>query len=188
MTRTQNDSTVVNQNIEKTKKNLENALVDEAKNDIISTLKDSDLKLIEGASAVKIDEFKVSGQNLTMKISWQAIFFKEKDFRSLVNYFVSNKYSDLKNFEFKDTITYPQIARSDFKKGEIFFTFNLDKDNAFTVDLVGLKKELVGLDESGIRHVISDKNFINSAAISLWPFWVKQAPTNLNKINISLDK
>ena len=94
----------------------------------------------------------------------------------------------MKNFEFKDTITYPQIARSDFKKGEIFFTFNLDKDNAFTVDLVGLKKELVGLDESGIRHVISDKNFINSAAISMWPFWVKQAPDNPDKINISLDK
>ena len=167
----QNGLTVLNQNIEKTKGALKDELANEAKNEILNAIKDSDLKLIEGASTVKIDEFKVSGQNLTMKISWQAIFFKENDFRALVDYFVSNKYSDLKNFEFKDNIAYPQVARSDFKKGEIFFTFNLNKDNAFTVDLAGLKKELAGLDENGMRNVISNKNFINNAALSLWPFW-----------------
>ena len=188
MTLVQNSSTLSSQEIEKTKKNLEDALVNELKNDTLNTFKDSNLKLIDGASTVKIDEFKVNSQIVSMKITWQAIFFKEKNFRALVDYSVSNKYPDLKNFDFEDDITYPQATKSDFKKGEIFFTFELDKTNAFAVDLAGLKKELAGLDENGIRSIISNKNFINNATISLWPFWVKQAPGNPDKINITLDK
>jgi len=188
MTLVQNNSTLSSQEIEKTKKNLEDALVSELKNDTLNTFKDSDLKLIDGASTVKTDDFKADSQIVSMKITWQAIFFKEKDFRALVDYSVSNKYPDLKNFDFEDNITYPQATRSDFKKGEIFFTFELDKANAFAADLAGLKKELAGLDENGMRNVISNKNFINSATISLWPFWVKQAPGNSDKINITLDK
>ena len=115
----QNNSTLSNQEIEKTKKNLENTLVNELKKDTLNTFKDSDLKLIDGASTVKIDDFKANSQTISMKITWQAIFFKEKDFRALVDYSVSNKYPDLKNFDFEDNITYPQATRSDFKKGEI---------------------------------------------------------------------
>mgnify|MGYP001587369059 CR=1 FL=1 len=188
MTYIQNNSTLSSQGIEKTKKNLENALVNELKKDTLNTFKDSDLKLIDGASTVKIDDFKADSQTISMKITWQAIFFKEKDFRGLVNYSVSNKYPDLKIFDFKDNITYPQTTKSDFKKGEIFFTFELDKANAFAADLAELKKELAGLDENGMRNVIFNKNFINSATISLWPIWVKQAPGNPDKINITLDK
>lgn len=188
MTPIKNSSTILSQEIEKTKKNLEDALVNELKNDTLNTFKDSDLKLIDGASTVKIDDFKADSQTVSMKITWQAIFFKEKNFRALVDYSVSNKYPDLKNFDFEDSITYPQVTRSDFKKGEIFFTFELDKANAFAADLAGFKKELAGLDENGMRNVIANKNFINSATISLWPFWVKQAPGNPDKINITLDK
>ena len=183
-----NSSTLSSQEIEKTKKNLEDILVSELKNDTLNTFKDSDLKLIDGASTVKIDDFKADSQTISMKITWQAIFFKEKDFRALVDYSVSNNYPDLKNFDFEDNITYSQATRSDFKNGEIFFTFELDKANAFVVDLAGLKKELSGLDKDDMRNVISNKNFINSATISLWPFWVKQAPDNPDKINITLDK
>src|SRR3989344_31633 len=109
MTPIQNNSMLSSQEIEKTKKNLENALVNELKNDILDTFKDSDLKLIDGASTVKIDDFKIDSQTISMKITWQAIFFKEKDFRALVNYSISDKYPDLKNFDFKDNITYPQV-------------------------------------------------------------------------------
>jgi len=188
MTPVQSSSALSSQEIEKTKKSLVDTLVSELKNDTLNTFKDSDLKLIDGASTVKINDFKVDSQTISMKITWQAIFFKEKNFRALVGYSVSNKYPELKNFDFKDDIAYPQATRSDFKKGEIFFTFELDEANAFTADLAEFKKELVGLDENGMRNVISNKNFINSATISLWPFWVKQAPGNPDKINITLDK
>ncbi len=181
-------STVASWQIEKTKQDLQNSLENELKNDTMNTFKDSDLKLINGASTVKIDEFNAGSQTVSMKITWQAIFFREKDFRALVNYAVSNKYPDLKNFNFEDNITYPQVTRSDFKKGEMFLTFELDKANALTVDLDGLRQELAGLDENDMRNIISSKNFINSAIISLWPFWVKKAPDSSNKINIILDK
>ncbi|MFH1392909.1 MAG: hypothetical protein ABIG73_00800 [Patescibacteria group bacterium] len=188
MTPVKDTSTIASQYIEKTKEDLKNTLVTELKNEVINTFKNSDLRLIEGASTVKIDEFKAASDVVTMKISWQAIFFKESNFKALVGYFVSAKYPDLKNFDFKDNITYPQAVKSDFKKGEIFFTFNFDKSNVFAADLAELKKELVGLDEIGMRNIISNKNFIQSATISLWPLWVRQAPSNSDKINIILDK
>ncbi|MBI4919975.1 hypothetical protein HY838_01660 [Candidatus Azambacteria bacterium] len=175
------------QAIEITKENLKNELANELKNDTLNAYKNSNFVLIDGASTVKADEVKVDSQIVSMKITWQAVFFNEKDFRSLVNYTAVNKYPVLQNFDFRDTISYPQAFKADFKKGEIFFTFDLNKDNAFVVDLAGLKKNLAGLDENGMRNVIAGKNFVNSASISLWPFWVRQAPNSPDKINITLD-
>lgn len=171
----------------KNKKELQDKLAQELKTDTLSTLKDSDLQLIQGASAIKIDDYKVNANVLSMKITWQALFFKEKDLRAMVNYFISSHYPDLKNFIYEDNMAYPEASRVDFKKGELFFTFNIDKNNALPADLETLKKELAGRDEIGMRTIISDKMYINSAAIFLWPFWVKKAPNNLNKIDITVD-
>lgn len=176
-----------NEDIEKNKKELQDKLAQELKAEILSTLNDSDLQLIDNASEIKINDFKVNANIINMKIAWQAMFFKEKDLRELINYFVSSHYPDLKNFTFKDNILYPKANHADFKKGELFFSFNIDKNNAFPADIDNLKKELVGRDENGMRAIISDKTYIKSATISLWPFWVKQAPNNLNKINIAID-
>jgi len=169
------------------KKELQDKLAQELKTDLLNTLKDSDLQLVEGAFIVKVDDYKINANVLSMKVTWQALFFKEKDLRTMINYFVSNHYPDLKNFTFNDNITYPEASRVDFKKGELFFTFNIDKSNALPVDIDGLKQELAGRDETGMRTIISDKTYINSAAISLWPFWVNRAPINLKKINITID-
>ena len=173
--------------LEKNKNELKDKLAQELKSETLSTLKDSDLQLLDGASIIKIDDFKVSEKFLSMKITWQALFFKEKDLKTMINYFISSRYPDLKNFTFEDNIMYPEAARVDFKKGELFFTFNIDKSNALPADIDGLKKELAGRDEIGMRTIISDKIYINSAAISLWPFWVSRAPSNLKKINITID-
>lgn len=173
--------------LEKNKNELRDKLAQELKSDLLITLKDSDLRLIDGASAIKIDYFKVGGKSLSMKITWQALLFKEKDLRTMIGYFISNHQPDLKNFTFEDNIEYPKASRSDFIKGELFFTFNIDKNDALPADIETLKKELAGRDEIGMRTVISDKIYINSAAIFLWPFWVKKAPNNLNKINITID-
>ncbi|MDP3003920.1 MAG: hypothetical protein Q8N43_00175, partial [Candidatus Azambacteria bacterium] len=73
MTPVQNSSTLSSQEIEKTKEDLKNELAHELKNDTLNTFKDSDLKLIDGASTVKIDNFKADSQTISMKITWQAI-------------------------------------------------------------------------------------------------------------------
>lgn len=169
------------------KTELSESLAQELKSDTLSTLKDSNLQLIDGASLVAIDDFKVNANVISMKITWQALFFKEKDLRDLVSYFVSSHYPDLKNFTFEDNITYPKVSRADFKKGELFFTFDIQKDNALMADIDSLKQELAGHGESEMRSVVSDKSYIHSAAISLWPFWVTKAPNNLGKINITID-
>lgn len=181
------------EDIEQNKNELRESLAQELKSDTLSTLQDSNLQLIDGASLIAVNDFKISsdkganGNIISMKISWQALFFKEKDLRDLVSYFVSSRYPDLKNFTFEDTITYPKVNRADFKKGELFFTFDIQKDNALTADIAALKKELAGHGESEMRAVVSDKSYIHSAAISLWPFWVTKAPNNLSKINITID-
>lgn len=179
-------SSLSKENLEKYKKELQNELAEELKNDTLATLKNSDLKLVDGASNIKIDEFKSTSQNLTMKITWQAIFFKESDIKTLINHFISSQNPSFKNFNFEDNIEYPKANRADFSKGELFLVLEINKDNAVVTDVNSLKKELAGLNENQMRTLISDKNFINSAVISLWPFWVKQAPNNPGKINVTL--
>lgn len=181
------NAAISKEELDKNKKELQDNLVQELKSDTLSTLKDSDLQLIDGASKVLVEDFMVNRNNISMKITWEALFFKEKDLRALINYFVSSRYPDLKKFTFGDKITYPKASRADFKKGEFFFVFDINKDNALGADVEVLKKELAGHDEKGMREIVSDKTYINSAAISLWPFWVKSAPNNLNKINITVD-
>ncbi len=175
------------QAIEKTKQDLENELAGSLKNDTLNTFKDSDFKLIDGASSITVKSFKADANSVSMSITWQAIFFNEKDFRSLIDYAIVKKYPVLQNFDFKDNIAYPEAAKADFKKGEIYFTYELKKDNALNPDLAGLKKNLAGLDENGMRDVVSGTNFVDSATISLWPFWVRRSPKNPDKINITLD-
>ena len=181
------ESVVSQEEVEKNKKELQESLAQELKSETLSVLKDGKLQLIDGASLITIDDFKVSANVISMKITWQALFFKEKDLRDLAGYFVSSRYPDLKKFTFEDNITYPKVSRADFAKGELFFVLDINKDNALTADIDGLKKELAGHGESEMRAVVSDKSYINSAAISLWPFWVTSAPNNLNKINITID-
>jgi|GEM_PF-3394746 len=181
--------------LELKKKELLQELAKGLEDDTLSAVKDSNLELIGGASAVKIEEFKYAvpagasadSATISMKITWQAVVFKEKDFKTLVDYYVSDKYPDLKSFSFSGNITYPKATRTDFKKGELFFTYGLNEENALTADVNGLKKELAGRSEDEMRQLISSKNFINSAAISLWPFWVKNAPGSPERINITVD-
>lgn len=182
------ETELIKNELEKAKKELQDELVKELENETLGTLKDSsDLKLIEGASNVKIDEFQFLPPKITMKITWQAMLFREKDLRTLIENFVFSKYQGLDNLNFSDMIQYPKASKADFKKGELFFTLDIDKENSLSVDLNALKKELSGRNENEIRSLISEKSFINSATISLWPFWVKHAPENLNKIKITLD-
>ena len=178
---------VSKEELEKNKNELKDRLAQELKSDTLSTLKDSNLQLISGAALTKIDDFNVNENTLSMKITWQALFFKEKDFRAIINYYISSHYQDLKDFNLEGNIAYPEVSRADFKKGELFFTFNIDKSNALPADLGALKKELAGHDEAGMRAIISEKKYVNNAAISLWPFWASHAPNNLKRIDITID-
>jgi hypothetical protein len=167
---------------------MQNELIKQIESDALGSLKDGDFKLIDGASGSKVDEFRIDANSAFMKLTWQAILFKESDFKALVNYSVLSHYSELKNFDFQDNIMYPRVTSADFKKGEIFFTYNVDKVNAYAVNLDDLKKELVGRNEDEIRSIISGKNFVNSATISFPMFWFKNASNNPEKINITIDK
>lgn len=182
--------------LEKNKQELLNDLINDPKNDNLNIAGSQNLKVIDGASSVKIQEFNSSVPignatdlaTITMKVTWQAIAFSETDFKALVNYSISHKYSDLKNFNFEDNINYPQTTKTDFNKKELFFVYNIDKVAALAIDIDNLKKELVNRSENEMRELISGKNFINSATISLWPFWVSHAPASPDKINIIVDK
>ena len=192
--------TLTNELLENAKNKLRDQLAEELESDALSAVKDSDLKLIDGASSVKINEFKSSipigtdtdSFTVTMEIAWQALVFKEKDFMALIDNFIASKYPNAGNFSFSATggnnqIQYPKANSTDFKKGELFFTFNIDKENILAVNTADLQKELSGRGENDIRTLIADKKFINEATISFWPFWVNRAPANPKKVNIMVD-
>lgn len=55
------------------------------------------------------------------------------------------------------------------------------------IDAENLKKEIAGKSEAELKTYFSNMSGVESADISLWPFWVKSIPSSYEKINITID-
>lgn len=64
-------------------------------------------------------------------------------------------------------------------EGEVVFESNLDVEE--------LKREFAGQNEEELRKAVFFLSGLERANISLWPFWVKKVPRNLEKVQIILN-
>lgn len=179
--------------IDKAQEELKSELIDSLKSSTSAKL-DQDFRLIDGATQVKIDSFKSSARAgskvdsfiLTMKVTWQALVFKESDLKTMVEKNLAVKFPSFDSSKFDLNIVYPK-PEIDWRKGEMNLAIAINKTVTSSLDPNALKQELAGKDQSEIRSVISQKSFIESATINLWPFWVKRAPDNPDKIDIKIN-
>lgn len=178
------------------KDELQKELFKQIEESSLSSLSDAqDLKLIGGASSVKVDYFKYNlppgsaadSVTIEMKITVQAIYFREKDLNVLIAGTLSGKYPELNGGNLGFNLVFP-VPKADFTKGELSFTLDINENQNFAGEMNILKRELAGKQESEMRSVISSKSFIDSATISLWPFWVRRAPGSPDRIVITLDE
>ena len=128
---------------------------------------------------VAVDSFKA-----TIKASYNVFAFNSKDLDSLSENILSQKVRDNKK-------TYPETKVISYDEG----IFNLDRSTlSFAVntsEVVGgkidegdLKSGLSGKGEEEIKKVLKANESIESAEVTLWPFWSSKAPSNPERIKI----
>ena len=148
----------------------------------------ADFKIIDGASSFTLTKQNVitetSGNNFSIaaeaKIS--EIAFREADaVKMLEEKMKKEKGSE---YEFKSFEIKYGVARSDFNAGRLSFPATLKAVIAKSIDMEALRRQVKGKSEEELKTLIYGLPDLQSAEISLWPFWVKKVPQNEAKISI----
>lgn len=168
-------------------KKLESSLSDKIKSQI-----PSDFIVIDGASSFSVPKQDAitnvdsSGKfSIEAEASMTVIGFTEADIVAMLAEKVKKEKGD--EYEIKKyTLTYEK-ARADFSAGKISFPAKFSGTLARKINTTALKESLRGQSEESLRSIIYGLPELESATISLWPFWVKTVPSKDAKITINID-
>jgi hypothetical protein len=119
-----------------------------------------------------------------LKVSYNVIAFDQKDINTLTEESLALRLKEERK-------TYPDTKTISYEDG----VFNLDKSSfGFSVrasEVVGgnlnpeeLKKDLSGKGEIEIRKILTANDAIETAEITLWPFWSTKAPADSEMIKV----
>ncbi len=152
----------------------------------------NDFKILDGAQRFSVtsqtpDTTTDSDGNFTIltKASDTVIAFKESDALSLLE----NKAlsANTEQYTVGTTSLSYDLARADFTKGQISFPVHFTANLSRVLDAAALKAKIAGKSEMDLKTMIFALPGLNSATISLWPFWVKTVPTDPNKITVAVE-
>lgn len=115
----------------------------------------------------------------------KGIVFLEADINKIMLAKIRAEFGQ--EFEIKDFGMEYGEARADFQKGIVSFPVKFSANAARRVDAEDLRKKIADKSENELRAIIFGLPGIESANISLWPFWVQKVPSNPAKIRVSID-
>ncbi|MBI2025140.1 MAG: hypothetical protein HYT03_03590 [Candidatus Harrisonbacteria bacterium] len=148
--------------------------------------------VIDGAAGFSIVKQEVNdvvdgNGNFAINVEAQItiIAFNEQDLLKIMeNKIEKEKNGDyiINDFEIK----YGQ-ARADFANGRISFPINFTASISKFVDTNLVRKRVKGKSEPELRAAVNQLIDLQSAEISLWPFWVKRVPNEDKKISIIVE-
>jgi len=152
----------------------------------------SDFKILEGASAFttlkqenKQEVDKDGNFSIFADAQLTIIAFKEADLVDVLKQRAESENDGLYNVK-SFTLEYG-IARMDVATNRLSFPINYKAVLSYKIDTDKLKSEIMGKTDVELRKAIFSLPGLDTANISLWPFWVKSVPNKLNKINIAVD-
>ncbi len=152
----------------------------------------SDFKILDGASSFSItkqtnntDVDKDGNFSIFADAQLTIIAFKEADLIDLLKQKAESENNDIYGVK-SYTLDYG-IARMDSANGRLSFPVNYKAVLSYKIDVDKLKSEIMGKTDVELKKIIFALPGLDTANISLWPFWVKKVPNKLNKINITVD-
>ncbi len=169
--------------------NLQPALDSEFKSQLPSALKIIDGAMKEEISGVETNLTVGSPAErftMTLKGTATVVLFDAKDILEIIKKKLAEKLSSDKELALApEQISY-QLVAIDYSRGQISMKVKVAGNIVWKIDVDDLKKELAGQNESGIRKVISEHLEISETHVAFWPFWVRSAPGNLDKVIIKV--
>lgn len=178
------------EDLAKTKETLRSALESSLKSEVAVFIADR-FKIFASSTSFKIlkEEVRSGTGEKTFSI------FGEAEMRSLV--FEEQMLKNILTDRARDKITEDLKVREisldynrleiDLVNGKMIFRVKASvvfEPNLLTEPLV---QDLLGKDENAINFYLSNVPGLEKARVSLWPFWVKKVPTNLQKVKILVD-
>lgn len=149
-----------------------------------------DLKSIEGMSDVNLSSLTFShavGEKAdTVKVSGSLVlkkaFFKEADVRAVLAAAMRAQLQHDTTIK-HDSIEYG-VARTDFSQNRATFPIQYEATLIRAVDTEALSKNLLGKSKIDTKSVIFAVPGLESAKVTLWPFWVGSVPKNPAKLTV----
>lgn len=152
-----------------------------------------EFKILDGASQFSVTSQTVNSQvdkdnNFSVFAEGQmtVVAFKEEDLKNILTQRALNEegpdFGIVKNIE----LNYG-LARTDFQNGKLSFLADVKILLGHNIDIASLKDKLLGQSEANMKKTILSTASLESVTVSLWPFWVKNVPANLNKIKVVID-
>jgi len=186
---------VTNKDIVNAKDALTKQLLDQAEKSLRDNLAEGDIVLdgavaktiIEASADVKegaiVDKFT---QQAKVKVS--ALIFKKQDLESFAKTNISSQLSPAKKLlENSLDLSYASTL-IDMKLGTQTLDVQMSAKTYYSIDTVSLVDVVSTKSADQIKRAIDENygEFISELKVNFWPFWVKSAPKNTDRIKIDL--
>lgn len=150
------------------------------------------LKLLDNALKKEIvslePSVEVGGRtekfSLTVKGAAKALILSEDDLKKLIEENLAKNSIEGEKVKTRDVeITYKNVS-PDFDRLKLAFEASVSGKIVWQVDEAAIKNSIAKKNLVEIKNIFDQHQEIERAQITLWPFWVKEAPSDLNKIKI----
>ncbi|HRY52592.1 MAG TPA: hypothetical protein P5089_01935 [Candidatus Portnoybacteria bacterium] len=154
-----------------------------------------ELKIIEGAMKEELSGVETSVAvgspaekfTMTLKGTATAVLFDEKDIIEIIKKKLGEKLSDDKELVSPAEKIGYQMTSVDLSRGQVAMKITIAAKIVWKVNEDALRQEIAGQNEKAIRDIFAKHSEVSEAKVVFWPFWVKSAPANLNKVIIKVE-
>jgi len=125
--------------------------------------------------------------NCYAKLKAKVIIFKESDLHDVSLDFINTKLSSSKKLYEQSLVTSVVPKGSITEGGSLVFDLKIDSKLYNDIDQTALIRDLAGKSKEDMEILLND-NYpqIERIDTQFWPFWIKRAPNNLNKIKLEM--
>lgn len=164
---------------------------------LVSSLADnlgSAFQIVDGATRITTTTERVNtaldsqGQfSIYIEGSLQALVFRASDVRQLLASMASGKLDDPTAYDAtNETLTY-RSAQTDWKKGTMMLPLDYAATFAHRIDAGAIASGILGKGEIDLKTYILGIPGVEKVTVVFWPFWVSSAPTNINRVHVTVN-
>ena len=116
--------------------------------------------------------------------SLSAIAYDAKDLTAVVLTALTERISSEADLVEGSATIVPTVVMVDIESGTLSLDVEIDARSAWRVDVALVQEAVAGQSETEIRSWLSDYEAVDHARAFFWPFWVKTAPENPERIKV----
>lgn len=140
------------------------------------------LEKIPGANVgAEVEKF-----DFGMKLNCRVLAFQTKDVENFVKDFITKQIPENKTIVPMSIKTDKSFIRQTRDKEEVIFSLKITFNIYSTIDHSYLQRAIAGKSLTEIQTFLKNLPQVERFYINFWPFWVKSAPENLDRIKIEL--